>query len=116
MGVAGLDEDPASLAGLGEPEATRELLAVQHEREVPRLVALDSQVPSSQMITAPLPRGWPSWTPSNSPAEREWSSTGTARRRTAGSAMAPWGRPMTAAQRHLYAQIKMQAGGVMQLD
>ena len=50
-----------------------------------------SSSPSSQMITAPLPRPWPSWTPSNSPAASEWSATGTARRRTVGSSEGPLG-------------------------
>src|SRR5579863_2061068 len=47
--------------------------------------------PSSQMITAPVPRLEPSCTPSNSPSASEWSSTGTASLRTAGSSEGPFG-------------------------
>src|SRR5689334_4336775 len=47
--------------------------------------------PSSQMITAPVPRRASGCTPSNSPASRVWSSTGTASRRTAGSSEGPLG-------------------------
>src|SRR5262245_28984472 len=43
------------------------------------------------MITTPLPRLGCSWRPSKSPAEREWSSTGTANRRTAWSSEGPFG-------------------------
>ena len=43
------------------------------------------------MITAPLPRDCPACTPSNSPAASEWSSTGTASRRTRGSSDGPFG-------------------------
>jgi hypothetical protein len=43
------------------------------------------------MITAPLPRAEPAWTPSNSPAAMVWSSTGTAKRRTDGSSDGPRG-------------------------
>jgi hypothetical protein len=47
--------------------------------------------PSSQMITAPVPRACPARTPSKSPAGRTWSSTGTASRRTLGSSDGPLG-------------------------
>ena len=50
-----------------------------------------SKSPSSQTITAPEPRDEPSWTPSNSPAARLWSGTGTASRRTPGSSDGPFG-------------------------
>src|SRR3954453_12411366 len=43
------------------------------------------------MITAPVPRGAPAWTPSKSSASRPWSSTGTASRLTAGSSDGPFG-------------------------
>ena len=58
--VADLDQNPAALAGLGQTEPAGKLAAIQGERQMPQLIADDLGVPSSQMITAPLPRDWPS--------------------------------------------------------
>ena len=69
------------------------------------------------MITAPLPRTWPSCTPSNSPAARVWSSTGTASRRTAGSSDGPSGdRPRAQYLACLQAEVEVQRRRVVQLD
>ena len=71
--------------------------------------------PSSQTITAPLPRPCPSCTPSNSPADRSWSSTGTATRRIRGRATVPWAPPTSAARRRPAAQIEVERGRIVQL-
>jgi hypothetical protein len=84
---------------LADPAGPAQLVAIAGDRVdilarwpgSSRVIAGDLGGPSSQMITAPLPRRCPSCTPSNSPADSSWSSTGTARRRTAGSSDGPFG-------------------------
>src|SRR5262249_19587928 len=68
--VAGLDQDPAVLAGAGQADPPASLCPCRGNDRPPGSSRAISAPPSSQMITAPLPRGCPSCTPSKSPAAR----------------------------------------------
>lgn len=89
--IADFDENPARIPGPGQCEGARELSAMQDERQMPGLVTQDLGGPSSQRITAPVPRMCVPPTPSKSPADIGWSSTGTASRRILGSSEGPLG-------------------------
>ena len=58
--VPDLDQNPAPRPGARQREATRQLAAVQNEGQVTRFVADKVGGPLIQMITAPVPRRWPS--------------------------------------------------------